>query len=178
MSKPLSILFAAAIFAGSATQGFAQDCPSGMRAIPLSGKISNNSLIMNELTGESETLGVAHVVFDKDKMKCAVHGVGTVLSGVTDLVHTIVCDDSVKSWNPYIGQFETIHSQATLHTNGYFMVPTEPCIFPFQEISEVVSGTGRGVFENVEQGELLIDGTANCQDSIDMKFNGYVCLPE
>jgi len=182
MLKPLSILFTATVLAlGSLSQAGAQECPEGTSATSLKGKIYNNGVAANE------TLGVAHLTLgQREKMKCAVHGVGGVTpAGEIDFFHTIVCDDSVEVLNPYIGQVETVHSQLTLHTTGTadfeLCIPGVPAAGThgtFDETSVAVPGTGRGIFQGVTVGALEVQGTTNCLFSIDMAFAGSACLPE
>ncbi|SFP44174.1 hypothetical protein SAMN05216419_100314 [Nitrosomonas cryotolerans] len=149
-------------------------CNSDETLTPVKGKIFNNIL----QTGA--TLGTAHLNLHKDKMKCGIFGQGAIVNnGSINFIHTFVCDDEVTS--PLTG--DTVHSQLTLNTTGFINLQSCPPDLPqtaisgtFEETSVPMPGTGRGIFTDVERGEIQIKGTINCLASIDMKFSGAICL--
>lgn len=169
-----SLLIGTAVYADSL-------CSTGYPT-PVSGKIINNG----QAGGVFSTLGVVSLkVGDKSnviaKMKCGIVGIGADSEpGVIAFTHTLSCDDQI----PFLG--ETLHSQITLDTSGYFFNPQNCEYAPgrssvsFVETStpQVIGGmsTGRGLFSGVTEGEISIEGDVGCFGSIDMEFEGYVCL--
>jgi len=176
MYNKRNILIGAGLVMTSMLQPLAaQDitCEDGERLTRVSGKIFNNAV------QPGTTLGTAHVKLGKKKMKCGILGQGAAGdNGSINFVHTFVCDDKVEF--PLTG--DTIHSQLTLNTTGFANVqscegfPPGSTYGTFEETSVPVPGTGRGVFADVERGEIQIKGTINCLFAIDMKFSGAVCL--
>lgn len=145
----------------------------------VSGKIYNSAV------QPGVTLGTVHLHLgahkgEKHRMKCGILGQGaTSPDGSANFIHTFVCDDQVI--HPVSG--ESYHSQLTLNTSGFANFQACPAGYPpgsaygtFEETSVPLPGTGRGIFENVERGEIHIKGTLNCLFAIDMKFKGEVCL--
>jgi hypothetical protein len=127
------------------------------------------------------------------KMKCGIIGVSA--EPPTDsnpydefipvaFTHTLSCDDSVDI---YLGPelVQVAHSQLTLDTEGEITVagfcngvdPSGGIFGSFVEYSSPsAANTGRGLFTGVTEGDIIIEGTINCLGSIDMGFDGYVCL--
>jgi len=154
----------------------AVSCNDNEELTPVRGKIFNNGV------QPGTTLGTARVRLGEDRMKCGIMGQGAVGNdGSINFVHTLVCNDKVIF--PPTG--DIIHSQITLNTTGFANFQACPEGFPpgsavgtFQETSVPIPGTGRGVFADVERGEIHIEGTINCLSSIDMKFSGTICLKD
>ena len=155
-------------------------CDVGETLVPVSGKALNNAV------HPGMTLGVIHLNVgtgkNVEKIKCGLTGSGGVdaNTGTIGFVHSFVCDDQVVF--PMTG--ETVHSQLIMNTAGQSYMEACPDGYPpgaatgsFQETSVPIAGTGRGIFDGVERGEIHVDGTINCLFSIDMKFTGEVCLP-
>ncbi|QBQ54983.1 hypothetical protein [Nitrosococcus wardiae] len=153
--------------AGPATA--AGDC------IPIKGKFFNNAL------GPGSTLGIAHIIFGKEKFKCGLRGDGKNQNpndpddiGPLNFDHTIVCDDDVGYEFP-------VHSQLVWDTSGYPTSEPEDCghglqSFSFLEVSQPVLGTGTGRFDGVTGGSITIEGTLFCSLAIDMEFSGELCF--
>ncbi|MBV1928046.1 MAG: hypothetical protein KUG81_00825 [Gammaproteobacteria bacterium] len=165
----------------------AQQCASGSVPIAVKGTIINNGQSAEEV-GFS-TLGVVKLKLGKRpnvlaRMKCGIIGV----SAATEtepfaFTHTISCNDD----NPvYLGPdfgFQNTHSQLTLDTHGDLTIagscaPISNGIYgSFVEYSTPsADNTGRGLFTDVTEGELVIKGDINCLGSIDMTFKGHICL--
>ena len=151
-------------------------CNDNEELTPVRGKIFNNAV------QPGTTLGTVRLKLGEKRMKCGILGQGAVGNdGSINFVHTLVCNDKVIF--PLTG--DTIHSQVTLNTTGFANVQACPEGFPpgstvgtFQETSVPIPGTGRGVFSDVERGEIQINGTINCLFTIDMSFSGAVCLKD
>lgn len=149
-------------------------CGEGEVPVPLSGKIYDNAL------QPGTTLGTVHLKLGREKLKCGILGAGGIGSdGSINFVHTVVCDDEFLF--PPTG--EPIHSQLSLNSTGYVNVQACPPGYPpgstvgqFVETAVPMAGTGRGRFGDVETGVLHIEGSINCLASIDMTFDGTVCL--
>ncbi|MCO6434434.1 hypothetical protein [Nitrosomonas nitrosa] len=149
-------------------------CPENTRSIDVTGKIYNNAVTLGT------TLGTMHLVYGKnEKLKCGILGSGGAgQDGTLSFIHTIVCDDKFDTGI----NNETIHSQLTLNTSGsgVFQLcdsgnPEGGVYGVFNEAS--IPLFGRGIFQNVAGGEILIEGSINCQFAVDMEFKGHVCLP-
>lgn len=174
-------MFSAAISVLIAVVGHvnAASCPAGTTATGIRGKIFNN------VVSPGTTLGTAQLeVGDRVKVKCGIMGNGGAGSeGSINFIHTLVCDDSLLITNPATGQREAVHSQITLNTTGTSAFqacnPSNPLggsYGTFRETSVPMPGTGRGMFQGVTVGRVIIDGTMNCQFAIDMKFQGEICM--
>ncbi len=152
----------------------AVSCNDDEELVRIKGKIFNNAI------QPGTTLGTARIKIGDDKMKCGIMGQGAVGNdGSINFIHTLVCNDKVIF--PLTG--DIIHSQISLNTTGFANFQACPDGFPpgsavgtFQETSVPISGTGRGVFKNVERGEIHIHGTINCLAAIDMKLSGAICM--
>jgi len=174
-------MFSAALSVLIAVAGQADaSCPAGTTATSIKGKIFNNAV-----SPAGITLGTAHLEVDgHGKVKCGIMGNGGVGSdGSINFMHTLVCDDSLLITNPATGQREAVHSQITLNTTGTSAFqacnPSNPLggsYGTFRETSVPMPGTGRGMFQGVTAGRVVIDGTMNCQFAIDMKFQGEICM--
>jgi len=179
----------------------AGDCSENTISIGVEGKIFNNAQIggstLGSLSLKTDTFG---------KMKCGIIGVpagaapaeaGTIPEGIA-FTHTISCDDNFE---PYPGII--LHSGMTLNTTGtteegpYCTFDSRPPSdsnpllpgaivaqsFSFQEKSIPMPGSGRGVFGGppgtspAAGGEIIVTGTFSCYGTIDMKFEGRVCMP-
>jgi len=179
MKNNRKTLFAAGLICAATLQPLvaqAVNCNDDEELTPVRGKIFNNAV------QPGTTLGTARIRIGEDRMKCGVLGQGAVGNdGSINFVHTLVCNDKVIF--PLTGNI--IHSQITLNTTGFANFQACPEGFPpgsavgtFQETSTPMPGTGRGVFTNVERGEIHIDGAINCLASIDMKFTGAICMKD
>lgn len=142
------------------------------------GKITNNAQ-------PDGTLGVVALKLDDKKLKCGIVGITqpTIPLG-PNFKHTIVCDNKAAP--------REAQDQITFDT--YFLTdprdptywtgfcdegnPFGPVPFSFKERSIPVLGTGRGAFEDVTGGELIIEGDYNCDGGIVMKFRGEICLSD
>lgn len=156
----------------------ASTCPADTTSMGVKGKIFNNGV------SPGTTLGNAHLKFANGKTtKCGILGSGGVgADGSVNFVHQLVCDDSVSVTNPYTGRLETVHSQLTLNTSGtgafYACVPNIPQAGSYGSFDEIsVPTSGRGMFQGITAGRIVIEGTINCQFAIDMEFQGELCLP-
>lgn len=174
LSTAISVLIAVA------GQADAASCPAGTTATAIKGKTFNNVV-----SDTGIVVGAVHLeVGGRAKVKCGLLGNGGVGSdGSTHFVQTLVCDDSLLITNPATGQREAVHSQITLNTTGTgaFQAcnPSSPLAGSygtFRETSVPMPGTGRGMFQGVTAGSVVIDGTVNCQFSIDTKFQGEICM--
>ena len=173
-STAISVLIAVA------GQADAASCPAGTAAAAAKGKISNNVV-----SDAGIVVGAAQLEVGGVKVKCGLLGNGGVGSdSSTHFVQTLVCDDSLPVTNPATGQRETVHSQITFNTTGTGVFqacnPNNPLggsYGTFKEMSVPVPGTGRGMFQGVTAGRIAIDGSINCQFSIDVKFQGEICMP-
>jgi hypothetical protein len=176
-------MFSAAIsvLIAIAGQADAASCPAGTVATAVKGKIFNNAV------PPGITLGTAQLeIGDRTKVKCGIMGNGGVgFDGSINFIHTLVCDDSLPVTNPATGQRETVHSQLTLNTTGTSAFqacnPSNPLggsYGTFKETSVPVPATGRGMFQGVTVGRVVIEGTMNCQFAIDMKLQGEICIPK
>ena len=176
-----------AVMAGPIHPVFGQGTPCearGKTTMPVKGEIHNNAVM------PGTTLGTVHLrIGDKrngTKMKCGLLGQDQSGIGSTGIafLHTFVCDDEVQ----IPGTGETVHSQLTVWTTGagdFMACPSPP--FPpgavygsFEEVSVPVPSVlpGRGIFEGLadDEGMIFITGTINCLFSIEMEFEGWVCL--
>ncbi len=174
-----SLLFSSAIYAEDI-------CTTGY-AVPVKGTIINNGQNAEEV-GVS-TLGVVKLKLGTRpnvlaRMKCGIIGV----SAATEtepfaFTHTLSCnDDNDVYLGPDFG-FQNAHSQLTLDTHGDLTIagscaPISDGIYgSFIEYSNPsAANTGRGLFTGVTEGELVIEGDINCLGSIDMSFQGYICM--
>lgn len=150
------------------------NCPEHTTLINMKGEIYNNAI------APGATLGTVHLTYGiNKKMKCGILGNGGVgQDGALSFIHTIVCDDKFDTGI----NNEFIHSQITLNTTGSgafqlcdYNNPEGGVHGAFSETS--VPLFGRGIFQNVAGGAIAINGSINCQFTVDMKFNGYICLP-
>ena len=175
-------MFSAAIsvLIAMAGQANAASCPAGTAATAVQGKIFNN------FVNPGTAVGTVHLeVGNGTKVKCGIMASGGIgADGSSNFIDTLVCDDSLLITNPATGQRETIHSQITLNTTGKGALqacnPSSPLAGSygtFRETSLPVPATGRGMFQGVTSGRIVIDGTINCQFAIDMKFQGEICIP-
>lgn len=156
----------------------ATSCPSDTRRTEVRGEIRNNA--MNPGT----TLGIADLrLEDRRNLRCGIMGNGGVGAdaNTVSFIHSLVCNDSVPVTDPQTGKTENTHSQLILHTSGKSAfqacipdVPQAGVYGTFTEVSTPVSG--RGIFQGVTKGAIIIEGTINCQFAVDMKFRGEICL--
>lgn len=154
--------------------GLADSGWAASRCIPVEGKIFNNAM------GPGGTLGIAHVIFAREKFKCGLQGVGKHAGpdsiGPLNFDHTMVCDDNAGTYDL------PVHSQLVWDTSGYpTSVPVDCAIpglqsFSFIEVSKPVPGSGTGRFQDVVDGKIAIKGTLYCSLAIDMKFSGQLCF--
>lgn len=157
------------------------NCPEHTTSINVKGEMYNNVIELRTTLGTLPlTLGTVHLAYGtNNKLKCGILGNGSVgQDGAISFIHTIVCDDKFSTGI----NNETIHSQLDLNTSGsgIFQLcdPTNPAGGVYGSFNETsVPLFGRGIFQNVAGGAIEINGSINCQFSIDMKFKGYVCLP-
>lgn len=169
----------------STTVYAAGECATGV-PVPVSGKITNNG----QAPGAGfTTLGVVALQLGERprkpaSMKCGIIGVDAATAEEPfAFTHTLSCDDSVPVDLSYYGLgTQMAHSQLTLDTYGDIF-PEGSCFpLPGNQLSFIehstpsADNTGRGLFTGVTEGELTIEGTVNCLGSIDMKFDGYVCI--
>lgn len=177
MKKTRKTLFVAGLICAATLQpltAHAVTCNDDEKLTRVKGKIFNNAI------RPGTTLGMARIKIDGKKMRCGIMGQGAIGSdGSINFVHTLVCNDKVIF--PQTG--DIIHSQITLNTTGFANFQACPNGFPpgsavgtFEETSTPIPGTGRGVFTNVERGEIHIHGTINCLAAIDMKLSGSICM--
>ncbi|MBQ0719522.1 MAG: hypothetical protein KBT88_06080 [Gammaproteobacteria bacterium] len=173
-----SLLFGAATFADEL-------CTNGY-AVPVKGTIINNGQAPD--AGFS-TLGVVKLRVGKRphvlaRMKCGIVGVSAATEAEPfAFTHTLSCnDDNAVYLGAELG-LQNAHSQLTLDTHGDLTVEgscapiTNGIYGSFIEYSSPSpDNTGRGLFTGVTEGELTIEGDINCLGSIDMSFEGYVCL--
>jgi hypothetical protein len=169
------VLSVLAMFAGQAS---AVSCPSDTRPAEVRGEIKNNAI------SPGTTLGIAHVrIEDRKTLRCGVMGNGGMGTdhNTISFVHSLVCDDDVLVTDPQTGKTENIHSQLVMNTSGrssfQFCVPDAPekgVYGTFTEISVPVFG--RGMFQGLTKGSVVIEGTINCQAAINMKLRGEICL--
>jgi hypothetical protein len=110
-------------------------------------------------------------------------GVGPADNNTFNFVDSLVCDDSIAVTDPQTGKTDNVHSQVVLHTSGrsffHACIPDKPqagVYGTFTEKATPAPGWGRGIFQGVTVGEIIIEGTINCQFAMDMKFRGEVCL--
>ena len=174
-SLSFAFLPALAMFAGQAN---ALSCPSDTRRVEVRGEIKNNGI------SPGITLGIANVrLEDRRNLKCGIVGNGGIGPDATTIgfTHNLVCDDSVLVTDPQTGKTDTIHSQLTLNTSGTASlqacipdVPQAGFYGSFREMSVPVSG--RGIFQGVTKGAIVVEGTINCQAAIMMKLRGELCL--
>jgi len=175
----------ASLLLGSAA--YAEElCQDGGQAVPISGKITNNG----QTPGQGfSTLGVVALQIGKNpnvlaRMKCGIIGVDAATEEEPfAFTHTLSCDDSVPVDLSYYGLgIQEAHSQLTLDTHGDISfedscAPLPGNLLSFIEYSSPsADDSGRGMFTGVTEGDITIKGTVNCLGSIDMKFNGYLCL--
>lgn len=120
---------------------------------------------------------------DRKSLRCGIGGNGGIGPEATTIsfIHNLVCDDSVLVTDPQTGKTDNIHSQITLNTSGraalQACIPDVPQVGfygTFTEISAPVSG--RGIFQGVTKGAVVIEGTINCQGAVNMKVRGELCL--
>jgi hypothetical protein len=189
LEKTAVATLAAATLCGSGQlSAQAEDCDGVLTQV--NGKIFNNAQAPG---GALSTLGVVSLNGDSPigKMKCGIVGVsrsadehdldeyGQPLPLLFN--HTISCDDKGTLFH---GGPAT-HSQLTFHTKGTFTDYPQVCppefggiSAPFIEYSAPITGSGRGIFTGTTKGLLTIKGTINCAGTIDMSFEGEICLPQ
>ena len=165
---------------------YAEFCPEGSFPVPVMGKITNNG----QAPGAGfTTLGVVDLQLGKRprklaRMKCGIIGVDAATAEEPfAFTHTLSCDDRVPVDLSYYGLGTQItHSQLTLDTHGDIFPEGSCAPLPGNQLSFIehstpsANDTGRGLFTGVTEGELTIEGTVNCLGSIDMKFDGYICM--
>ena len=165
---------------------YADLCSEGSVPVPVSGKITNNG----QAPGQGfSTLGVVALQLGEKpnvlaRMKCGIIGVDAATTEEPfAFTHTLSCDDNVPVDLSYYGLGTQIaHSQLTLDTHGDISFEGSCAPLPGNELSFIeysapsADNTGRGIFTGVTEGDLTIEGTVNCLGSIDMKFEGYVCM--
>jgi hypothetical protein len=159
-------------------QAYAVSCPSDTKRAEVRGEINNNAI------SPGTTLGIANVrIEDRKTLRCGVMGNGGMGTdhNTISFVHSLVCDDDVLVTDPQTGKTENIHSQLVLNTSGrssfQFCVPDAPEKGVYGTFTEISApGFGRGMFQGVTKGSILIEGTINCQAAINMKFRGAICL--
>jgi hypothetical protein len=164
-----------AVFAGQVN---AASCPSDTRRTEVRGEIRNNAI------SPGTTVGIAHVRLDDRKsLRCGIVGSGGVGPDATTInfVHNLVCDDSVLVTDPQTGKTDNVHSQITLNGSGraalHACIPDVPQAGFYGTFTEVSAPTfGRGIFQGVTKGSVVVEGIINCQAAINMKFRGEVCL--
>ena len=158
-------------------------CAPGELPVAVKGNIFNNGQVDSPLS----TLGVVALRGDYPigKMKCGIAGLP---AAPTDpafplaFTHVISCDDQLTL--PIPGN-PVVHSQLSFNTKGYFHQDFTFCngqdasagiSSSFTEYSTPRAGEGRGVFTTATGGQLVINGSISCFGTIDMKFEGEVCL--
>jgi len=173
-----SLLLGAAVYADL--------CTPGSVPVPVSGKITNNGQVPG--AGFSTLGAVALQLGEKpgkvSRMKCGIIGVDAATAEEPfAFTHTLSCDDNVPVDLSYYGLgTQVAHSQLTLDTHGDISFEGSCAPLPGSQLSFIeystpsADNTGRGLFTGVTEGELTIEGTVNCLGSIDMKFDGYVCM--
>lgn len=165
---------------------YADLCSEGSFPVPVMGKITNNGQAPG---GGFTTLGVVALQLGKRprimaRMKCGIIGVDAATAEEPfAFTHTLSCDDNVPVDLSYYGLGTQIaHSQLTLDTHGDIFPEGSCHPLPGNQLSFIeysapsADNTGRGIFTGVTEGELTIEGTVNCLGSIDMKFDGYICM--
>ena len=182
--KIAQTIIGSSLLLGSAV--YADDlCTTGY-AVPVKGTIINNG----QAPGSSfSTLGVVKLKLGKRpnvlaRMKCGIIGVDAATEEEPfAFTHTLSCNDNVPVDLSYYGLGTQIaHSQLTLDTHGDIFVEGSCAPLPGNELSFIeystpsADDTGRGLFTGITEGELVIEGTVNCLGSIDMAFQGYVCM--
>lgn len=174
-----------ALFLGANT--FAEECATGSYPVAVKGNIINNGQNVEEV-GVS-TLGVVKLKLGRKhrvlaRMTCGIIGVSAATeSEPFAFTHTLSCTDNNTIYlGPDFG-FQNAHSQLTLDTYGDLFVegscaPISDGIHgTFVEYSSPsANNTGRGIFTDVTEGEIVIEGDINCLGSIDMTFQGYICM--
>jgi len=169
-----------------ATTAYADLCSEGSVPVPVKGKITNNG----QAPGAGfSTLGVVAMKVGKKphvlgKMKCGIIGVSAATTEEPfAFTHTLSCDDSQPVDLSYFGlDTQVAHSQLTLDTHGDLFIESSCAPLPGVQASFIeysspsAANTGRGLFTGVTEGDITIEGTINCLGSIDMDFDGYVCL--
>ena len=179
-----AVLGSALILGASA---YAEECATGSFPVAVKGNIINNGQNAEEV-GVS-TLGVVRLKLGKRpnvlaRMKCGIIGVSAATEAEPfAFTHTLSCnDDNAVYLGPDFG-YQSAHSQLTLDTHGDLSIegscaPISNGIYgSFVEYSSPSAGnTGRGLFTGVTEGEIVIEGDINCLGSIDMTFQGYICM--
>lgn len=177
------VLFSSLVISGAFAYANEPVCGLG-HPVPVSGEITNNL----QAGGAFSTLGVVALKLGyRKKMKCGLVGEPAVpeFPGGIAFTHTLSCDDKVLLDTP--SGALVAHSQLTLDTQGQLAAsfcngidPSQGVFGPFQERSVpkniMGNSTGRGLFTGVTEGEIFIEGEINCAGSVDMAFEGYICM--
>lgn len=151
----------------------ATTCPENTTPLAVKGEVYDNAVT------PGITLGVVRMFGRNSRLDCAMMGNGGAgPDGSINFIHTLFCADK----SPSKVNNEIVHSQLTLSTSGSGTFqscnpenPTAGIHGNFSEISIPLSG--RGIFQGVTAGKLVINGKINCQLSIDIQFEGEICLP-
>jgi hypothetical protein len=170
-----AVLSVLTMFAGQAN---ALSCPSDTRRIEVQGEIKNNAI------SPGISLGIANVrLEDRRNLRCGIMGNGGIGPDATTIgfIHNLVCDDSVLVTDAQTGKTDTIHSQLTLNTSGtaalQACIPNVPQAGFYGSLREMsIPVSGRGIFQGVTKGAIVVEGTINCQGAIAMKLRGEICL--
>lgn len=179
------VLVGSALLFGASAQ--AEECSTGSFPVAVKGEIINNGQNAEQV-GVS-TLGVVKLKLGKRpnvlaRMKCGIIGVSAATEAEPfAFTHTLSCnDDNAIYLGPDFG-FQSAHSQLTLDTHGDLSIegscaPISDGIYgSFVEYSSPsANNAGRGLFTGVTEGEIVIEGDINCLGSIDMDFEGYICM--
>jgi hypothetical protein len=169
------VLSVLAMFAGQVN---AASCPSDTRRTEVRGEIKSNAI------SAGTTVGIAHVrLEDRKSLRCGIVGNGGIGPDATTIsyIDHVVCDDDVLVTDPQTGKTDIVHSQVTLTGSGRAAleacIPDVPQAGFYGTFTEVKTPVfGRGIFQGVTKGSVVIEGTINCQGVTSMKFRGEVCL--
>jgi len=175
-----------ALFLGVASAN-AVECSTGLSPVEFKGTIINNGQNAEEVG--ASTLGVATVKVGRRfnvlaRMKCGVIGVNAATEDEPfAFTHTFSCNDHNVTYLGADFGFQRAHSQLTFNTHGDLSIegscaPISNGFYgSFVEYSSPsANNTGRGLFTDVTEGEVVIEGDVNCLGSIDMTFKGYLCM--
>jgi hypothetical protein len=141
-------------------------CPKNTTSLAVKGEIYDNAV------APGVTLGIVRMSGKNSRLDCAMMGNGGAgPDGSINFIHTLFCANN-----------ETTHSQLTLSTSGSGTFqscdPENPAAGIHGTFSEIsIPLSGRGIFQGVTAGKLVINGSINCQLAIDIQFEGEICLP-